>query len=248
MQELFRLIAGTRQAQEVERKRRAAWEEEQETKFNQMKTEFEAKIQALQDEINTLKAQSRNTAPAVYLPTPSVSVTPQVLTPSHSMISTSQSSQSLMSPISPISQHSLPTQPAFVQQPYGSQLQNQQKPPQREQEIPIAVVPYPSDSDFIHENPGPPNPSMLEKLIPFDPPPPSDQTNVSVMPSPQLSSGEVEPPKKKKRRVAEPEQNEDESSGYDSDSYDDDTQRPSKGRNGHDKRSYTIHVRSSPSI
>src|ERR1700760_1031241 len=97
LQELLRAVASTRQAQEVERKRRAAWEQEQEAKFDQMRTDFELKIRTLQEELRALK----NTAPS--LPTPSASVTPQGLPPQHDMLFVSQH----LSPISPISQPSM---------------------------------------------------------------------------------------------------------------------------------------------
>lgn len=57
MQELLRFLASTREAQEIERKRRIAWEQEQEAKYKLRQAEMERRMVEMQQEITALKAR-----------------------------------------------------------------------------------------------------------------------------------------------------------------------------------------------
>ncbi|KAG5341929.1 hypothetical protein C0989_006772 [Termitomyces sp. Mn162] len=113
VQELLRMVASTREAQEVERKRRLEWEREQEAKYVQQREAMERKLQELTKEVITLRASNN------VDPTPSSS---GLLTPQHMMSPTLaiQQSPQLATPVSPVS--SFPY-PPFVQ---GSSNQHQQ--------------------------------------------------------------------------------------------------------------------------
>ncbi|KAG9317452.1 hypothetical protein JVU11DRAFT_1652 [Chiua virens] len=57
VQELLRFLASTREAQEIERKRRIAWEQEQEAKYRFRQAEMERRMLEMQQEITALKAR-----------------------------------------------------------------------------------------------------------------------------------------------------------------------------------------------
>ncbi|EPQ59400.1 hypothetical protein GLOTRDRAFT_136278 [Gloeophyllum trabeum ATCC 11539] len=57
VRELFRVIAATKEASELERKRRLAWEQEQEAKHVQRESELERQIVDLRQEMASLRAQ-----------------------------------------------------------------------------------------------------------------------------------------------------------------------------------------------
>ncbi len=56
IQELFRVVLATRQATEIERRRRLAWEQEQEAKYAHRQADMERQINDMQTEISLLKA------------------------------------------------------------------------------------------------------------------------------------------------------------------------------------------------
>lgn len=64
MQELLRFLASTREAQEIERKRRIAWEQEQEAKYRLRQAEMERRMLEMQQEITALKARVAFSGPA----------------------------------------------------------------------------------------------------------------------------------------------------------------------------------------
>ncbi|KAH0839921.1 hypothetical protein J3R83DRAFT_873 [Lanmaoa asiatica] len=57
VQELLRFLASTREAQEIERKRRIAWEQEQEAKYRLRQAEMERRMVEMRQEITALKAR-----------------------------------------------------------------------------------------------------------------------------------------------------------------------------------------------
>lgn len=64
MQELLRFLASTREAQEIERKRRIAWEQEQEAKYRLGQAEMERRMLEMRQEIIALKARVAFNSPA----------------------------------------------------------------------------------------------------------------------------------------------------------------------------------------
>ena len=77
MQEFIRLIATTREAQEIERKRRLAWEQEQEAKQAQRQAETERTILEMRQEIQSLRAMINRNSRMVIMP----QLSPQPLPP-----------------------------------------------------------------------------------------------------------------------------------------------------------------------
>ncbi|KAL0067575.1 hypothetical protein AAF712_005290 [Marasmius tenuissimus] len=63
VQELLRIVSATKEAQEAERERRIAWEQEQEIKQNQRQAELEKQVLELRNEVLTLR-QCVNVQPA----------------------------------------------------------------------------------------------------------------------------------------------------------------------------------------
>lgn len=64
VQELLRFLASTREAQEIENKRRIAWEHEQEAKHKLRQAEMERRMLEMQQEIAALKARVAFSIPA----------------------------------------------------------------------------------------------------------------------------------------------------------------------------------------
>lgn len=64
MQELLRFLASTREAQEIERRRRIAWEKEQEAKYRLGQAEMERRMLEMRQEITALKARVAFSSPA----------------------------------------------------------------------------------------------------------------------------------------------------------------------------------------
>lgn len=105
MQELLRVLMATKESQEIERKRRLAWEQEQEAKYTQRQAEMERQMLEMRHEIVSLKASIGGTAKTDLRQQPMSafgSPTMQQPTP-----------QSSLSPISTFSH--IQTQPTFVQ-------------------------------------------------------------------------------------------------------------------------------------
>lgn len=64
VQELLRFLASTREAQEIEHKRRIAWEQEQEAKYRLGQAEMERRMLEMRQEITALKARVAFSSPA----------------------------------------------------------------------------------------------------------------------------------------------------------------------------------------
>lgn len=64
VQELLRFLASTREAQDIERKRRIAWEQEQEAKYRLRQAEMERRMLEMRQEISALKARVAFNTPA----------------------------------------------------------------------------------------------------------------------------------------------------------------------------------------
>ncbi|KIJ20295.1 hypothetical protein PAXINDRAFT_68206 [Paxillus involutus ATCC 200175] len=87
--ELMRFLASTREAQEIERKRRIAWEQEQEAKYRLRQAEMERRMLEMRQEITALRARvafnipastSSSGAPSISMSNPAHDPEPQ---PSH---------------------------------------------------------------------------------------------------------------------------------------------------------------------
>ncbi|KAG6854864.1 hypothetical protein C0991_012054 [Blastosporella zonata] len=121
VQELLRLVASTKESQEIERNRRLEWEREQEVKYAHRQAEMERKLHELTQEVITLRSTN------ISNPTPPSS---GMLTPQHMLpppLGIPHPSQPV-SPISPVSQPSSYPYPTFVQgssnQPFPGHQQN----------------------------------------------------------------------------------------------------------------------------
>ncbi|KDQ64637.1 hypothetical protein JAAARDRAFT_145597 [Jaapia argillacea MUCL 33604] len=102
VRELFRVLAATKEAAEIERKRRLAWEQEQEAKYIQRQAEMERQMLEMRQEIASLRAYVGllpQTTHTLQPPIPQYQVAP--LPP--------------LTPLSPISQPSSHHQPTFVE-------------------------------------------------------------------------------------------------------------------------------------
>ncbi|KAI9001122.1 hypothetical protein BD414DRAFT_473648 [Trametes punicea] len=117
--ELYRVVATAREAAAAERKRRIAWEREQEAKSMQRQTELERQILDMREEINMLKAYI---SMHPHIPDPAGIQAQSTLTPIASIAhiepaspSTEPSPQTPLSPISPIPHHQSVPQPQFVE-------------------------------------------------------------------------------------------------------------------------------------
>ena len=126
VQEFIRLIATTREAQEIERKRRLAWEQEQEAKQAQRQAETERSILEMRQEIQSLRAMvNRNSRMAIMpqlspqpLPPASAQSTPQQPTASITGLFTPHYTLSPAVQEQSIPQHpSGPTSPTPIGQP-----------------------------------------------------------------------------------------------------------------------------------
>ncbi|KAJ7094619.1 hypothetical protein B0H15DRAFT_969605 [Mycena belliarum] len=68
VQELVSLVASTKQAQEIERTRRLAWEQEQEAKYIQRQAEMERQMLEMRSEISTLRSIINATHSPLFTP------------------------------------------------------------------------------------------------------------------------------------------------------------------------------------
>ncbi|KAJ6628778.1 hypothetical protein B0H10DRAFT_1777225 [Mycena sp. CBHHK59/15] len=113
VQELVTLVASTRQAHEIERTRRLAWEKEQEAKYIQRQAEMERQMLEMRNEIMNLRAlfnvnpsplfTPHNGSPAITNlahPRPASPISPISRSPSHSHQSMFHASTNLHNPAS----------------------------------------------------------------------------------------------------------------------------------------------------
>ncbi|KAF8557004.1 hypothetical protein OG21DRAFT_430135 [Imleria badia] len=91
VQELLRFLASTREAQDIEHKRRIAWEQEQEAKYKLRQAEMERRMLEMQQEITALKARVAFSNPTSVgiRSNPAVSQHPQYAAPQQPTPSTS---------------------------------------------------------------------------------------------------------------------------------------------------------------
>ncbi|KAF9464408.1 hypothetical protein BDZ94DRAFT_1256373 [Collybia nuda] len=211
VQELLRIVAVTRESQEIERKRRLAWEQEQEAKFTQRQAEMERQMFELRQEISKLRSASLHPASTSGLLTPQYSNSPALAV---------QRPPQLASPVSPISHSSSYSHPMFLQgsstQPIQSHLApHDQQQQQFEQSTPVVEPTFPSVT------PAPsPHLSYAHSSQPHETL--ASSANLRKRPSSQLTSDEEE-------------------GGNSSDSSLSNHGRPIRRRSGHDKRCLTIH-------
>ena len=235
--ELFRIVSATQNSQELERKRRLAWEQEQEAKVTQVQANMEQKMQDMFNEITSLRSavntltSSPSSSPPTNASSPQFNMSPfmaQQINPYFQPAS----------PISPVSQHST-YQPIFVQ---GSS--NGSLPSANQNTYQVGQVVRPQMSQLNHA------PPCLEESPRLDVQLPHQAT--SPDPSPQLTSLETSTPSsssglhlKGKRRRKSVKPIDDESSSSNSSSSDSAISRNPKRSNHHDTRCYTIQVSSS---
>ncbi|OCH92899.1 hypothetical protein OBBRIDRAFT_772531 [Obba rivulosa] len=119
VQELIRVLSATREAAEIERRRRLAWEREQEAKYAQRQAEMERQLLDMRQEISLLKAyislHPPNVTPALLPSTPEfIPSTARIeAVPLTSTETPSQLASPVPQPSIPISPHV--QQPTFVQ-------------------------------------------------------------------------------------------------------------------------------------
>ncbi|KAG6831403.1 hypothetical protein H0H92_011005 [Tricholoma furcatifolium] len=215
VQELLRIVASTRESQEIERQRRLEWEREQEVKYAQRQTEMEKKISELTQEVISLRAtQNQPTPPNSGLLTPQFLMSPALAI---------QPSPQPVSPISPVSQPSPYSYPPFVQ---GSSNQPFLDPQSYDQQF--QQSPHPEPIGGLLEMP-------LHSLTPSPSPHLSaiqpNQAHHTVSAPVSRSHG-------KKRQSSELSSDDDESNSSDSSST---SNRRIKRSSHHDTRCLTIH-------
>ncbi|EDR12809.1 uncharacterized protein LACBIDRAFT_311674 [Laccaria bicolor S238N-H82] len=107
IQELFRMVSSTREAQEIERKRRLAWEQEQEAKYAQRQAQTERELFDMRQEMELFRSNIKDLRN---------SQRSGVLT-SHctSPVSSEQRSHQPVSPVSPVLQTATHANQVFVQ-------------------------------------------------------------------------------------------------------------------------------------
>ncbi|KAF8076546.1 hypothetical protein FPV67DRAFT_1445174 [Lyophyllum atratum] len=215
--ELLRVVAATRESQEIERKRRVAWEQEQEAKFAQRQAEMERIMLEMRQEITTLRSNAGGYT------NPSTST--GLLTPQHNMSPplAVQRPPQPASPISPISRPSSYTYPTFVQ---GSSSQP-------------SLGHHSYDGDFQMSSQL--EPIIVETPAPSVTPSPSPQLTF-VQPSQLHHQLSVSPGNPRKRQTSD--LSSDDEGDASSDSSASNNGRRLKRVSHHDKRCLTIHVSS----
>ena len=139
--ELLRMLAATKEAQEIERKRRIAWEQEQEAKFAQRQAEMERQLLEMKQEIQILKG----TAPSTNISQPDLARPPANQTASLAFPAiVQQPSPQLSESSTPVSLHGR-SQPAFVQGSSSRPIQ----PPHTSAVIPDDATLTPFSPQFI---------------------------------------------------------------------------------------------------
>ncbi|CAA7259645.1 unnamed protein product [Cyclocybe aegerita] len=226
--ELARVVVATQNAQESERKRRLAWEQEQESKYAQRQAEMEKKMLAMSNELSLLRATMnalRSSGNTPGLATPQYNLSPalsQRATPNL---------QNLASPISPVSQSASQAQPMFIQ---GSSTNPLPPPPSVFQSEPTTNNIQPAPQPYI-ETTFQVNLSPLPQAMTPGPSPHLTNTDASERPS---ASPAPRPSKrKKKRRSVHSSDDEGTSSGSSSSTS---NHQPRKRVSHHDTRCYTI--------
>ncbi|THV08392.1 hypothetical protein K435DRAFT_958967 [Dendrothele bispora CBS 962.96] len=215
VQELLRIVSQTSQAQEVERKRRIAWEQEQEARLERNQAEMERQVTELRQELGLIRSvlnvqgpSSTQASPLMFPVAHTSQAQTQAPTPAYSASS-----------ISPVSQHSDVHQSAFVQ---GSSTQ-----------------PLPNEQQALH----PSNPLLWRPIQQHQqqhPSPPLHSLTPSTSATPAPSPRSTHNSSSRKRRKTIPSSN---NSDSDSSQSSDSSVEPviSRRKSHHDKRCYTIH-------
>lgn len=228
VQELLRIVSATREAQEIERKRRLAWEQEQEAKYTQRQAEMERRLFEMRQEIVTLRSTvgttsgttNNNTSMPTTIPPPASGLfTPQYnLSPAMPELRPQQP----VSPISPLTQSAPHSQTMFMQGSSNNPLPGPMQQPQQEVSQPQPQIPLPT----------------LQPLPQSVTPSPSPQLTFVEPPLPPDSEAST-PPRTRKKRLNSELSSSDEGSSSSSES---NAGRPLKRVNHHDRRCLTIHV------
>ena len=229
------MVAATQNAQEIERKRRLVWEQEQEAKFSQRQADMEKKMSDMLNELTTLRTTVNTMNNPTVNTTNTGLVTPQYsLSPALSQQTTGNAQ--LTSPISPVPQPTYPPpQPMFVEGSSSNPL------------------PAPSQGNYYRDPPLPVSPPPLlytEHTFQVSLAPPPLAHSLTPDPSPQMANAETSDwgstsrssrPGKRKKRRSPVHSSEDEGSSSSSSSSAS-SSRPRKRKSHHDSRCYTIHV------
>ena len=244
------MIATAGEAAAAERKRRIAWEREQEAKTIQRQKEMERQILDMREEINMLKAYITSHP---HIPTPGViqdsSVLNTIPTTAHiEPVSPAlePSPQTPLSPISPVPTHLAAPQTLFVEgsssHPLGTQHQHLHSPVYDGYSPALHVMSPPASiSSTPQFSPAPISHTIVradstEQLAPPTP----QSTGITNTPVSSSPLPEAVPPRKRPRLVAEDDS--DYQSDTDDDADDPSAERGGQRRNGHDGRCLTIHV------
>ncbi|KAF8897679.1 hypothetical protein BD779DRAFT_1432207 [Infundibulicybe gibba] len=211
VQELFRIVSANREAHEIERKRRLAWEQEQEAKYTQRQAETERRMFEMRQEIASLRSVVANLSTSSGLLTPQYQSSPAI---------PQQLPRQLISPVSPAPHPSSYTQPTFVQGSSSQPMMNTFNPYQDNNSDHFMQVGTPISNPPSSMTPAPsPQPNSV---------PTSEQTS-STTPSTN--------PKKRRAYTISSDEEEDTDS---SDSSELRAKRPNQRVNHHDKRCLTI--------
>ncbi|KAF5359017.1 hypothetical protein D9758_004736 [Tetrapyrgos nigripes] len=212
VQELLRIVSQTSLEQEAERKRRIAWEQEQEQRYQQRQAEMEKQVSELKQEVTLLRSalsihNASSGSPTMF---PMTHSTPslQLPTPTYSS-----------SPISPVSQHSDITQPVFVQ---GSSTQS---------------LPNPNNEQSLQQA----NTLLWKPIQQHDPSPIMHSITPSTSTSPAPSPRSVYNRSSTKKRRKTVSSSSDSDSDHSRSSSSSSEPPVARRRNNHDKRCYTIH-------
>ncbi|KAL4267898.1 hypothetical protein AB1N83_001499 [Pleurotus pulmonarius] len=122
VQELLRIVATTKEAQEIERRRRLAWEQEQESKFIQRQAEMERQMFEMRQQIASLQAMVHpSSSPNILHRTPDNTPRPTLLleTPVHFHGSTAH-----------LQPNSMASQESFVPNQMGLHMNGPITPPE----------------------------------------------------------------------------------------------------------------------
>ncbi|KAG5653037.1 hypothetical protein H0H81_002659 [Sphagnurus paluster] len=213
VQELLRIVVSTRESQEIERRRRFAWEQEQEAKYAQRQAEMERMMLEMRQEITSLRSTlntNTKSAPVSGLLTPQYNMSPPLAT---------QRPPQPASPISPVSQPSSYPYPAFVQGSSSQPIHSHQV-----YEAPYQMSPQPETT-------------IIETPAPSATPSPSPRLTI-VQPSQLHHAPTASPvPNRRKRQTSDLSSD---GEGNSSDSSASNNSRPLKRVNHHDKRCLTI--------
>ena len=214
VQELLRVVSTTREAQEIERKRRLAWEQELEARYIQRQAEMERMMFDMRQEISSLRNFVANSSNSPrFLRTNQFNGFPPA-PDSHLPLSAL--------PISPISQP-----PSF----------------QQTTSVVGCSRPLPENPHFYPSDSGNNNNTQIENSdgMVIEPPSPAPSATPPVVSAESLGLQVMSPNISRKRQTPDPTADDDDNS-TDGESSASLSERPSKRTNHHDTRCLSIHV------